>query len=1257
MKLNVFFSWQVETDLQGIKTKEFLKSCINSAINSINDKGELKGVWLELHEGLDRVPGNADVAREMFRQIDDCDIFIGDFTIVQRIHKCGQKFLNKHGIFFRYTPNCNVYGEYNRALGKTDDFWKQVVLLMNDVNGNPNDEVTVIPFDTRGRRWPISFTLKENTVECETKAKAELLKVLPSALQMSAKAAIASIERRFAPFVSWYEQKKDKRLNFSIIKDDDINKYKDTLLKFRKVLRIVGPKSSSKTILVNKAFEGTEVVNNYLYCNYDDCEFDDVRRKILYFQKELKNLTIVVDNCPDDLFDFILNQNKRFGSNNRIVTISVKNGERVSHQFECETLDLSESMKGSVSKTLQEKEIDTSRQEFIMTFCQDNPMLVNVIVSNIQPGEETKKFSDKDMTTKLIGYIPDSKERKIMQSLAMFEYIGWKEERSEELDFILTDKNITSIDSDEDIIRNTAIGVIRRGISLGIIEERGRTFSVTHKPLAKQLIKEWLQSVDEKRMLRFIKVLSDGKHNWLIKEFHNRFIAMNDDVEAKQMVAELFKIGSIFEKSEVLNTESGSLFVETFAEICPDDVNELLYRFVQTRSTEQLKQMKDGRRNIVWTLAHLCFIPELFDKSARTTLILAIAENEEISNNATGNFISLFPVMLPATSVSLDTRLKFLQKMIDIPSYKQIIMRALGRATLTRDFIYFRGAEKIGGRESKNYVPQTRAEITKYIEGCLDLIKNEIRSDSAIKFEAIKVVEENTITLCDSGYASLVLPIVEMVCSIQNNKWERMRHNLSLFRNKLQIKMTDEENDKYDTIINLLTSDDVVSKYARIEKECFYTDLKMPFEEQQRHKQQKYKALAEEIISKSQLTKDILSEIACSDVIADRIFGETLAAKMSSEEQLQFIKDYVEVCNLNKNAKSGILVDFVAKVDDDVFNHSIEILLECRLTYTVFACMARRSILPSNALFSVLNNYIENGNAHVANFNHYWNNLRFDLMTDEFIISLFDIILKHEGGFDVVMHIAALSLTWGERLEKSLVLKDTLSEIYIKNTSIDTSITDDYQQLKLIVALLQNSNQIALAQHVNAQIIAAAANSKIIFSIQYDLEDIYRLLMKNYFGIIWPSLSKALLSEDDQVMTYIHLKELLGCPFNDGSTPIIMEGNHFKEMIDWCENNPDIAPARLAGLIPVAIGDKFTPEAIALIDKYADKQYVLNEIACTLDSFSSIGSVVPYYERREKIYSSLLKHKNDSVRQWAQQNVNSCKYMTQKEMEREKEIF
>lgn len=40
---------------------------------------------------------------------------------------------------------------------------------------------------------------------------------------------------------------------------------------------------------------------------------------------------------------------------------------------------------------------------------------------------------------------------------------------------------------------------------------------------------------------------------------------------------------------------------------------------------------------------------------------MAIAENESISNNATGEFIRLFPIMLPATSASLNERLTFLK--------------------------------------------------------------------------------------------------------------------------------------------------------------------------------------------------------------------------------------------------------------------------------------------------------------------------------------------------------------------------------------------------------------------------------------------------------------------------------------------------------------------------------------------------------------------------------------------------------------------
>lgn len=121
------------------------------------------------------------------------------------------------------------------------------------------------------------------------------------------------------------------------------------------------------------------------------------------------------------------------------------------------------------------------------------------------------------------------------------------------------------------------------------------------------------------------------------------------------------------------------------------------------------------------------------------------------------------------------------------------------------------------------------------------------------------------------------------------------------------------------------------------------------------------------------------------------------------------------------------------------------------------------------------------------------------------------------------------------------------------------------------------------------------------------------------------------------------------------STPILMVGDHFQAFLDWCNEYPDIAPARLASMIQVANGNTFTPEAMALIDNYADKQYVLNEIGCNLDSFASVGSVVPYYERRKNIYSTLLEHKNPDVRQWAQSQVNACQYMIERESSFEEE--
>ena len=122
MVLKVFFSWQEETNPQGFNNKQFLIGCINSALKQIENTGDLEGITFEFHEGLRGIGGDARVAAEMFRQIDESDIFVGDMTVAQRLSERAEALREEHELFMRYTPNCNVYGEYNREIGKHDRF-------------------------------------------------------------------------------------------------------------------------------------------------------------------------------------------------------------------------------------------------------------------------------------------------------------------------------------------------------------------------------------------------------------------------------------------------------------------------------------------------------------------------------------------------------------------------------------------------------------------------------------------------------------------------------------------------------------------------------------------------------------------------------------------------------------------------------------------------------------------------------------------------------------------------------------------------------------------------------------------------------------------------------------------------------------------------------------------------------------------------------------------------------------------------------
>lgn len=850
MILKIFFSWQVETDLQGFKNKAFLKDCIKCAINQIENEGTLEGIHFELIEGLNKTSGNPEVAPLMFSQIDDCDIFIGDMTIVQRICSRLEPLRNKKGLYFRYSPNCNVYGEYNRALGLHKDFWKQIILLLNDTNKSPKEDSSVIPFDTRHRRWPITFNLKDNSVESRTKAKKELMKDLPGAIRKCAMAAREWIDKRYYPFSSWLKQSKDGRLNRYRVDVCIIDKYKAQILESNGVFLVIGPKGLSKTYLILKVFEDDEYANNYLYVDCYFSKFDKFKTQFENILEKVKGAIVIIDNCNSDDIQHVLKLRLKYNADAKIVFITTRECVENEYLNSLTTIiDTTQDLQNEVSLMFDEAGIllQQTRQQ-VENFCDGNIALITNVLSRVK---EVNSLDERVMVSLMYGVEEDKFERTILKSIALFNSIGWKEDKADELDTILLNKDITSIDIDSHVLLNNTRTFIRKLIRNGLIIEKGRTISLYPKSAAHQLVVEWLEDVDERRFIKVLKAILKSPHcNSLIREFHDRFKYLGQYGEVNLIVKRLLKIGGGFDNISILNSDAGAMLMESFVQVNPEAVADLLSSVLNAQSIDKLRKIEEGRRYLIWTIEKLCFKSETFQKGAYLMMRMAIAENESISNNATGEFVRLFPIILPATSAPLNERLMFIKNNINVNEQKPILLSAIKRATSVRDFILMGGAETFGDTKLEPYRPKSDAEIREYLGGCLDLIMAEVKSDDY--FSAIcEIMEHNTVAMCDTGYADLILPKVKIISEIKHNDWEKMQETLSFFKNRVWNKIGSDSQLLYDEILDSITKQDIVSRFARIEKDSYNENPRLEYKKRLERQRCKYRDIANEIYEKN----------------------------------------------------------------------------------------------------------------------------------------------------------------------------------------------------------------------------------------------------------------------------------------------------------------------------------------------------------------------------------------------------------------------
>lgn len=1242
MKLTVFFSWQMETDSQGYSNKKLLDRCIQKALKELQNKGQFKGVFFDYKEGMRNVSGTPDVAAKMFEHVDKCDIFIGDFSVVQKTNRF-TRFLKDHTnwIKFRYSQNSNVISEYSRAIGKYPEFEDNVILVANTENADPVKEKDFSPFDWKGRRWPITFRLNEKIEKSQqevAKIEEDLTRELTKAIRLAIPHAIEYRKRKYYPFLCWEEHSSINKFSGSYIFNERLSKYAD-IIRNAKRLRIIGLSGLGKTRLVLETFRKADTdvdklnKQNYLYCDLQETSKEEVTKvlKNLILQ-DFPEAIVILDNCDEPDLGFYNDLWVKYKSPCRLITIFNNPNESALSGFEYCLLN--RDFDDIVVKMLSRLGLSESQISEIERFAGGIPMMGELLEKALRSGGHLGELSDDRLISKILGVDKDDKKRIMLQTLSLFDYVGYYDDLRAELEYLIKNKNITSIDSDETVLMNDLDNVIKKYSDLSIIERRGRQIGVRPLPIALNLIVEWFESCSLPRFLNVIKVLQNAPNaEALVKAMGNQLKNLDFNPNIKNYLDSILGIGGPFASAEVMNTEIGSRLLRIFGEISPVAVTNLLSYILNVLSIEDLRNIDKGRRNLVWLLEKLCFNPETFNEAAYLMLRFGMAENESISNNATGQFLALFPSILPSTAASTSQRIEFLNSHKGNIDVNKLIIDAAGRVLATSDFIYFHGPENMGTKKLKNYEASPN-EIGSYINSSLGLLVNCAKTDLSTISQIAAIFESRIAGLCRTGFGDMVLPYVFEFAELLNYDWDKMWDTLSMFEKNLANFMSAAAHQKYLLLTQKLEKSDIVSKFRRVEKKG-HDDYKKDFNSLIEMQHKEYEKLAHEFIEVIGYNKETLHKLMRLTPAFSFPFGNTMAKICDRRLKEGILYDGINIVNNNPGINTQILSDFINSFDNDEFYDNFDKIKGIGDHRLLFSVIGRRRPLNIDIYIDFLFDIVKQGKSLVQNFQYFLNNLNISEFKYDIIKSLFNKILSLPDGTNVIIQYGQSMIAFSSKFA------DEMTNFYV-----DLIVSHNFGKPALSIplfpelslSLLRLSKSETLARSIVDILITHIMSIDELYINDWKIDELVQYLFENHFDIIWAVFSQYLISEDNHSIMRYKIKNIIFSPLDKHG---LMDINGHEDILKkWCSDNPDVAPSVLISLIPWNDNNGgLSPMTRFIVDNYGDNDAVLSELSSLMGSFHSEGSVLPYYESRKLIWEELSTHSISNVRKWAQKEI------------------
>lgn len=1030
-----------------------------------------------------------------------------------------------------------------------------------------------------------------------------------------------------------------------------------------RLIQFMGLSGIGKSRMIFEIFHGIDNSNNYYCSNASD---DRLLNELSTFLRERMNEegVIVLDDCNGDAFSKI--SKLRLEINTKYKIIGIYNDtedivrERGVNQLYLNRRDLLD----SVNQYIQDQiGLLGNQAENIVRQIQDIsdgfPVVAIKAIQSYRENGVTNLMNEDELWKKMCGYQSLTvDERVALQSLSLFEPLGYEQEFARDYQMVKYNENITPFDYNHLKIDDIFEKLVKSYKNKELIEINSCWLLVRPLPLAVWLVGQWFRNCGQNR---FVQVLNDldaiqeqAQANRMKRALCKRIQNMQDNEKAKYLFERLMAVGAPFHYEEVVCSDFGSQLFLAISTVNPVAVTNCLYDVVMPQSIDWTKNIKgDVRRNYIWCLERLSMPETTFRKAALLLAKFSLAENESWANNATGQLLQLFHVALSGTETTLRQRLDVIEELRTLgDEYIPIVLKVIDSAFSYSHFSRNAGYEHIDGKVYTDFEPMG-VDICEYWEGCIKILGEllQYRPDSVNQIADIIVSHVYDLSL-RSGCYDYLEKLINMVVNARGNEWPEMHKQLLKLKRYNQDRLSTERKAKIDGWLKLFGAKDFLLTLDEVHATFYADNRELSFEDKMAHAVEYFTPIAkrfrdEKLYSDSELVLRLLDS-QTNEIAFIRAISNVLTLQQVKELFDVIIKNIAGKAQDYQSSFLNIL--YFSLPESEAKRKFLQSIYDLKKyqQYIVLKTNSETSDLKVlKEVVDILNNKHISPKTSLRQYLY-----RVNIDSSERMFEVCSYIRKNVGNSDdilldyIVANEFSSFILEGEM--KTLTMELLLNYDYAKST------VDAYNVNSLVTNILESGKEMDFA---------ILYNKKLLREIKdYDSfrvnEHLYYTMLPKYQDSILGDILKE-ISNRESDFWYFGGKDL-GSGDGFGVGPLFQ--CNIETIKEVClQESQGCLPYRLAYLAPVFdYSDKDEPSfsqffywLLEHFDSFKEQEEILSEFSSNMGSYSWVGSIIPLLEKKINCFKKLEHHTNTIVKKWVIENILSLSEQLRKEQNSE----